>query len=207
MGNIKHNRHLHSRVTEEGKHLFKRNGNVFNTDHREDKNASVVPRYLLMHFSPDEFFHMHTVLTSVSTKQFFLPSSPVKNFGCLVEMTLEGSAKWDEEKQDSCLIRAFLGGGKELCRVTATPLCPPPLHSQMGKGRVEGAMGGNSNLARHTNPSQMVMLKTTRNSNVELHRPPEKTDDLKQSMLCSKGILKMWHNCHSQHFFDRSIFC
>lgn len=43
-----------------------------------------------------------------------------------------------------------------------------------GKGQSRGNNRGNSNFAWLTNPSQMVMLKITRNSNVELYRPSEK---------------------------------
>lgn len=34
-----------------------------------------------------------------------------------------------------------------------------------------------------------------------------KIDDLKQFMLCSEGIFKMWQNCHSENIFDRPTFC
>lgn len=49
--------------------------------------------------------------------------------------------------------------------------------------------------------------KITRNSNVELHRPSEKVDVLKQFMLCSKVIFKICKNCHSENIFNRSTFC
>lgn len=128
-------------------------------------------------------------------------------------MTLERPAKWDEEKQDSCLIQVFqvvmrtaaLAEGAVLSHSYIPLLTSPPFTD--GRGQSRGSNRGNSNFAWHTNPSQMVMLKITRNSNVELHRPSEKIDDLKQFMLCSKGIFKMWQNCHSENIFDRSTFC
>lgn len=140
------------------------------------------------------------------------PSSPSKNFGWLVEMTLEGPAKWDEEKQDSCFTEVFwvvrtaaLAEGAVLSHSYTPLLTSAPFTG--GKGQSRGNNGGNSSFAWHTNPSQMVMLKIARNGNVELHRPSEKIDDLKQFVLCSKGIFKMWQNCHCENIFDRSTFC
>lgn len=113
-------------------------------------------------------------------------------------------------RETGFLLDSGFSGGENCCpgrRSCAesqlhTPLLTPP-PSTDGKGQ----SGGSSNFAWHTNPSQMVMLKITHNSNVELHRPSEKTDDLKQFMLRSKGIFKMWRNCHSENIFDRSTFC
>lgn len=63
---------------------------------------------------------------------------------------------------------------------------------------------GNSNFAWHTNPSQMVMLKITRNSNVELHR---ENWWFKAIHAPFQRDIQMWQNCHSENIFDRSTFC
>lgn len=132
MGNIKHNRHLHSRVTEEGKHLFSLKNTVFNTDHREDKNASIVPRYLLMHFSPDEFFHMHTVLISVSTKQSFSPALLSRILDVLWRWPWKDQRNGMKRNRIPVWFRLFgwweLLPWQELCWVTAT-LLSAHLHS------------------------------------------------------------------------------
>lgn len=89
----------------------------------------------------------------------------------------------------------FLGGekccpGRRSCAESQLHLSAP-LHSIYRWQRAgQREQWGSSNFAWHTNPSQMVMLKITRNSNVELHRPSEKIDDLKQFLPRSKGIFK-----------------
>lgn len=99
---------------------------------------------------------------------------------------LEGPAKWDEEKQDSCFIRVFwVVRSAALAEAAVLSHC---IYRWERAGHRE--QWGNSNFAWHTNPSQMAMLKITRNSNVELHRPSEKIDDLKQFLPCSKGIFQ-----------------
>lgn len=160
-----------------------------------------------MHFSPDEFFHMHTVLISMSTKQSFFPSSPIKNFGCLVKMTLEGPVKWDEEKQDSCFIQFWAVRTAALAEgaVLSHSCTSAHLHSIYRWERAgQREQWGNSNFAWHTNPSQMVMLKITRNSNVELHR---ENRWFKAIHAPFQRDIQMWQNCHSENIFDRSTFC
>lgn len=99
-----------------------------------------------MHFSPGEFFHMHTVLISMSTKQAFPPALPSRILDVLWRWPWKDQRNGMKRNRIPVLFRFFgwwelLPWQKELCWVTAAPLCSPPLHLQMGKGRAEGAMG------------------------------------------------------------------
>lgn len=113
-------------------------------------------------------------------------------------------------RETGFLFDSGFSGGENCCpgrRSCAESQLHTPLLTSPPCTDGKGQSAGTSNFAWHTNPSQMVMLKITRNSNVELHRPSEKIDDLKQFTLRSKGIFKMWRNCHSENIFDRSTFC
>lgn len=148
MGNIKHNRHLHSRVTEEGKHLFSFKEivmfSILITEREKCINCASVS--LNAFLSRWVFPHAHSIDIHVH-KTVFFPSSPIRNFACLVEMTLEGPAKWDEEKQDSCFIEVFwvvrtaaLAGGAVLSHSYTPLLTSTPFTD--GKGQSRENFGG-----------------------------------------------------------------
>lgn len=196
MGNIKHNRHLHSRVTEEGKHFFSCKEMVMFSILITEKTkmhqlclgiSQCIS--LQMSFSTcTQYWYLcprNSLFPQLSHREFWMP--------CGDDLGRTSEMGWRET--GFLFYSGFLGG--ENCWMTATPLCSP----FMGKGRAEGTLG-EQNFAWHTNPSQMVMLQITLNSNVQLHRPSEEMDDLKQFMPRSKGIFKMCQNCHCEHIFD-----
>lgn len=108
-----------------------------------------MPLYFLMLFSFEEVSTCIQYWHRCPQNSLF-PSFPTtRSFRCLVEVTLEGAMKCDEEKEDSCFIWFFfrLGGPshcqKKMCWVTAMQLhSPPPDHTDVKEqSRTERTMG------------------------------------------------------------------
>lgn len=164
-----------------------------------------------MHFSPDEFFHMHTVLISMSTKQSFSPALPSRILDVLWRWPWKDQRNGMKRNRIPVLFRFFgwwelLPWQKELCWVTAAPLCSSPLHLQMGKGRVEGTMGEqqiclahkpltNGDAKNHTQQQCGITQTIWENRWFKAIHAPFQRD------------IQMWQNCHSENIFDRSTFC